>query len=177
MQFHESQYSPAERGFHESINDALSKDVEPVTDWTDCAPFCLTPNFPTVTTSDSMIIEDLASDILAETGAATSSSQLFPIALAIKTEEDGGAPVRLKTIQLRTKNKLYIFDVKLIFSTGMCIEVLHSCRLQLLHRLAISYLRCAQSSPTHPSLRSDTPFARHSTQFRRSSLCLNLETS
>ncbi|KAJ7790501.1 hypothetical protein B0H14DRAFT_2625938 [Mycena olivaceomarginata] len=93
----------AERGFHESINDALSKDVEPVTDWTDCAPFCLNPHIPTVTTSDSMIIEDLASDILVETGAATSSSQLFPIAVAIKTEEDSGAPVRLKTIQLRTK--------------------------------------------------------------------------
>ncbi|KAJ6557626.1 hypothetical protein B0H19DRAFT_1376305 [Mycena capillaripes] len=95
-----------------------------------------------------MIIEDLASDILAETGAITSSSQLFPIALAIKTEEDAGPPIRLKTIQLRTKDKIYVFDVaaltspshllpslRAILTNPSIIKVGHSIR-QTLHTIS-----------------------------------------
>ncbi|KAJ7914555.1 hypothetical protein B0H13DRAFT_2270697 [Mycena leptocephala] len=101
----------AERNFHESINSSLSQDVEPVTDWTDCPPFLRTSNFPTINVSDPMVIEDLASEILAEVTAVTSPSQLSFVALAMKTDLQSDDRLHARTIQLRTKDKIYIFDV------------------------------------------------------------------
>ncbi|KAJ7920859.1 hypothetical protein B0H13DRAFT_2419578 [Mycena leptocephala] len=101
----------AERNFPESINSSLSKDAESVTDWTDCPPFLRTSNFPTINVSDPMVIEDLASEILAEVTAVTSPSQLSFVALAMKTDLQSDDRLHARTIQLRTKDKIYIFDI------------------------------------------------------------------
>jgi predicted nucleic acid-binding protein len=58
-----------------------------------------------------MVIEDLASEILAEVTAVTSPSQLSFVALAMKTDLQSDDRLHARTIQLRTKDKIYIFDV------------------------------------------------------------------
>jgi hypothetical protein len=58
-----------------------------------------------------MDIESMSNDILIDVGAADLSSQLYLVALAIKTEQLPGERVRLDVIQLRTKDKIYVFKV------------------------------------------------------------------
>ncbi|KAJ7889507.1 hypothetical protein B0H14DRAFT_3709849 [Mycena olivaceomarginata] len=70
----------------------------------------------TVSISDSMGIESMSNDILIDVGAADLSSQLYLVALAIKTEQLPGERVRLDVIQLRTKDKIYVFKVTALTS-------------------------------------------------------------
>jgi hypothetical protein len=57
-----------------------------------------------------MDIEEAASDILAD--VMSQSSQLSLVALAIKTQQHPGEPPHLQIIQLRTKDKIVVFDVR-----------------------------------------------------------------
>ena len=82
-----------------------------MTEWTDLPPFNRTPNVQIAIVSDSIAIDQLANDIVADVIAAASTSQLFLVALAIKTERRVGEPASLHIIQLRTKDRIYIFKV------------------------------------------------------------------
>jgi hypothetical protein len=134
-----SQYYTAEYSFHKSTNSALTKDVQPIADWTDLPPFCRDPHNPSAAISDPVAIEDSASDIRADANIAISSSQLFLVVLAIRTEQPTGESVRLKRIQLRMKHRIYIFDVWLISSliTLMYCFFFSVFRFRLSLRLAI----------------------------------------
>lgn len=94
----------------------MTKNVKPVTDWTDLPPFNSDPNVPTAAFSDSVAIEQISNDIIADVmAAASSSSPLSLIAIAIKTEQRAGEPPRLNVIQLRTKDKIFFFKVRSAF--------------------------------------------------------------
>ncbi|KAJ7759708.1 hypothetical protein B0H14DRAFT_2634363 [Mycena olivaceomarginata] len=108
---------------------------------TNCPPFLRTSNFPTINVSNPMVIEDLASEILAEVAAVTSPSQLCFVALAMKTEQRSDGRLHEKTTQLRTKDKIHIFDIaaftsptnllpslRAIFTNPSIIKVGHSIR-------------------------------------------------
>ncbi|KAJ7673572.1 hypothetical protein B0H14DRAFT_3687689 [Mycena olivaceomarginata] len=116
----------SERTFHESINSALTKNVEPVTEWSDLPPFIRAPGVVTVSISDSMDIESMSNDILIDVGAADLSSQLYLVALAIKTEQLPGERVRLDIIQLRTKDKIYVFKVTALTSRSHVLPSLRA---------------------------------------------------
>lgn len=98
-----------ERSFHESLNSSLIKDVEPITQWTDLPVLETSPGVPTTIVSDSIEIEDEASDILADIMAPSPSLSL--IALAIKTRQRKEGPPCLEIIQLRTQDKIAVFEV------------------------------------------------------------------
>jgi hypothetical protein len=105
-------YSSAERSFHESINSSLTRNVVPIHDWTDLPCFERSPETPTIIPSDSIDIEEAASDLLEDfTAFPLPSSQLHLVVLAVKTEQLPGQSPRLDIIQLRTKNKIHIFKV------------------------------------------------------------------
>ncbi|KAJ7686749.1 hypothetical protein B0H14DRAFT_3176815 [Mycena olivaceomarginata] len=102
----------AERSFHESINSSLTRNVVPIHDWTDLPCFERSPETPTIIASDSIDIEEAASDLLEDfTAVPLPSSQLHLVVLAVKTEQLPGQSPRLDIIQLRTKNKIHIFKV------------------------------------------------------------------
>ncbi|KAJ7886129.1 hypothetical protein B0H14DRAFT_2563454 [Mycena olivaceomarginata] len=112
----------SERTFHESINSALTKNVEPVT----LPPFIWAPGVVTISISDSMDIESMSNDILIDVGAADLSSQLYLVALAIKTEQLPGERVRLDVIQLRTKDKIDVFKVTALTSRSYVLPSLQA---------------------------------------------------
>ncbi|KAJ7474233.1 hypothetical protein FB451DRAFT_1398222 [Mycena latifolia] len=103
-----------ERSFHESMNSSLTKNVEPITAWTDLPPFTLSSEISTAFLSDSMEIEEAANDVLLD--AAAPGSQLSLVALAIKTEQRADGPPCLEIIQLRTRNKIIVFEVTALTS-------------------------------------------------------------
>ncbi|KAJ7151286.1 hypothetical protein C8R43DRAFT_951101 [Mycena crocata] len=100
-----------ERSFHESINQSLARNVQPVTDWTDLPRFEKTMTVPVALITDPILIDDSASDILADALNSISSSQLSLVAVSIKTEQSAGKPPRLDVIQLRTREGIYCFKV------------------------------------------------------------------
>ncbi|KAJ7475335.1 hypothetical protein B0H11DRAFT_2235618 [Mycena galericulata] len=103
---------PAERSFDESINRSLAHNVVPVNDWTDLPPSEQRSEILTTTASDSVDIEEAASEVLGDfLNIPSSSSPLQAVALAIKTEQRLGESPCLHIIQLRTKTKIYIFKV------------------------------------------------------------------
>ncbi|KAJ6490305.1 hypothetical protein C8R47DRAFT_1273319 [Mycena vitilis] len=106
----------AERPFHESINQFLLQNVQPVTDWTDLPRFERTPLIPTALISDSFSIEQKASEILADALHGISLSQLYLVAVSIKTEQRTNQPLRVDIIQLRTKESVYAFKVSALTS-------------------------------------------------------------
>ncbi|KAJ7189529.1 hypothetical protein GGX14DRAFT_609136 [Mycena pura] len=112
-----------ERSFHESLNSSLVRDVEPITQWTDLPVLETTPGIPATIVSDSMQIEDEASDILADILTPTSSLSL--IVLAIKTCQREDGPPRLEIIQLRTQDRITVFEVSALTSRS---EILPSLR-------------------------------------------------
>lgn len=61
-----------------------------------------------------MSIEECANDILTHVmdHARVVPSQLALIALAIKTDQQPGEATRLRLIQLRTVDKIYVFNVQ-----------------------------------------------------------------
>ncbi|KAK7017601.1 hypothetical protein R3P38DRAFT_3559537 [Favolaschia claudopus] len=101
-----------ERSFHERINTAMTLNVVPVTEWTDLPRFAVQPNIATVLVSDSIQIEDAANEILQDFFGYSSPSQLYLVALAIKSEQRAGELPQLHFIQLRTRNKIYIFKAR-----------------------------------------------------------------
>ncbi|KAJ7734018.1 hypothetical protein DFH07DRAFT_944774 [Mycena maculata] len=101
----------SERTFHEAINSALCKDVEQVTAWSDLPPFIRDSQILAATLCESVEISNSASDILQDIIAPTVSSQLLLVAVAIKAEQRIGKPPRLDIIQLRTKDRIYVFKV------------------------------------------------------------------
>lgn len=115
----------AERSFHESINRPLAYNVVPVDNWTDLAPFERSSETPTTIVSDSSNIEDAASEVLGDVlNVPSSFSQLHLVALAIKTEQRAGESPRLDIIQLRTKDKIYIFKARAMFLIPGAISLL-----------------------------------------------------
>ncbi|KAJ6603953.1 hypothetical protein B0H10DRAFT_2229471 [Mycena sp. CBHHK59/15] len=112
-----------ERSFHESINSSLIKDVEPITEWTDLPTFEPSSGIPTTIVSDSMEIEDEANDILVD--IVTPTTPLSLVALAIKTQQRKDGPPRLEIIQLRTQDKIVVFEVAALTSRS---EILPSLR-------------------------------------------------
>ncbi|KAJ6482041.1 hypothetical protein C8R47DRAFT_1283386 [Mycena vitilis] len=109
---HKADSIPAERSFHESINRSLSHNVVAVNAWTDLPPFVRCQGIQTVIVSDSVDIENAASDVLEDlVNVSSSSSPLYLVAIAIKTDQHPGEPVRLDIIQLRTQDKIYVFRV------------------------------------------------------------------
>ncbi|KAF8174707.1 hypothetical protein K438DRAFT_1848844 [Mycena galopus ATCC 62051] len=102
----------AERSFHESINRSLVHNVVPVNDWTDLTPFGRCSETPTTIVSDSVDIENAASEVLGDLlDVTSSSSRLYLVAITIKTDQHPGEPPRLDIIQLRTQDKIYVFQV------------------------------------------------------------------
>jgi hypothetical protein len=99
-----------ERSFHESINSSLTKDVEPITEWTNLPAFPRNSEIIAAFLTDSMEIEEAASDILSDIIAPP---QFSPVALAIKTGQDANKQPHLEIIQLRTRDKIIVFQVKL----------------------------------------------------------------
>ncbi|KAJ7754699.1 hypothetical protein DFH07DRAFT_959733 [Mycena maculata] len=114
-----------ERSFHESINRSLTLNVQPVTDWTDLPRFERAVQIPTALITDSILIEDQASEILADTLTGISQSQLYLVAIGIKAEQCPGKPSCLDDIQLRTKEGIYTFKVTALTSRS---DVLPSLR-------------------------------------------------
>ncbi|KAJ7929791.1 hypothetical protein B0H13DRAFT_2537803 [Mycena leptocephala] len=108
LQFLYTDSPQAERAFHESIHASLTKNVVPVTNWTDLPPFQTSSGIPTISVADSMEIEAAAHEILQDF-SQTPQSQLYLIALAIKAENFPERPPRLDIIQFRTWNKIYVF--------------------------------------------------------------------
>ncbi|KAJ7813617.1 hypothetical protein B0H14DRAFT_3149769 [Mycena olivaceomarginata] len=113
----------SERTFHESINSALTKNVEPVTEWSDLPPFIRAPGVVTVSISDSMDIESMSNDILIDVGAADLSSQLYLVALAIKTEQLPGATL--------TSRSHVLPSLRAILTNPSIIKIGHSIRQTL----------------------------------------------
>jgi hypothetical protein len=106
-------HGSAERSFHESINSSLTRNVVPIHDWTDLPCFERSPETPTTVVSDSIDIEEVASDLLEHFMAVPlPSSQLHLVALAVKMEQRPGESPRLDIIQLRTRDKIHIFKVQ-----------------------------------------------------------------
>ena len=96
---------------HESINSALKKNVEPVTDWSNFPAFNRT-TVAAAALSDSMAIEEISNDILRDAQATDSSSQLYLVALGIKTEQLSGQKPRIDIVELRTKDKINLFKAQ-----------------------------------------------------------------
>ncbi|KAK6972116.1 hypothetical protein R3P38DRAFT_3240721 [Favolaschia claudopus] len=65
----------------------MTLNVVPVTEWTDLPRFAVQPNIATVLVSDSIQIEDAANEILHDFFGYSSPSQLYLVALAIKSEQ------------------------------------------------------------------------------------------
>jgi hypothetical protein len=84
---------------------------------------------PTALISDSFIIEERASDILADALNGISMSQLYLVVVGIKSEHGTGELPRLDIIQLRTKEGIYTFKVQQIFfeSIHMLNELIGHC--------------------------------------------------
>ncbi|KAJ6470658.1 hypothetical protein C8R47DRAFT_1148854 [Mycena vitilis] len=118
----------SERTFHEAINASLTKNVVPVTDWTDYPPFQVSSDIPAVSVSDSMDMEAAANEILQDFFAHSRESQLYLIVLAIKAENPPGKAAHLHVIQFRTRNKIYSFKVSTLTSPS---DVLPSLRAVL----------------------------------------------
>ncbi|KAJ7909937.1 hypothetical protein B0H13DRAFT_2272705 [Mycena leptocephala] len=111
-----------ERSFHESINSSLTKDVEPITEWTNLPAFPRNSEIIAAFLTDSMEIEEAASDILSDIIAPP---QFSPVALAIKTGQDANKQPHLEIIQLRTRDKIIVFQVSALTSRS---EILPSLR-------------------------------------------------
>ncbi|KAJ7738873.1 hypothetical protein DFH07DRAFT_778935 [Mycena maculata] len=116
----------SERSFHEDMNSSLLKDVQTVTDWTDLPPFECTLDIPTAVISDSMAIEEITHDVLADLIPAASSPQFHPTALAIKRENCAGKPAPLDIIQIRTKDKNFVMKVTALTSRSHILPSLIS---------------------------------------------------
>ncbi|KAJ7852387.1 hypothetical protein B0H14DRAFT_3137162 [Mycena olivaceomarginata] len=71
-----------ERPFHETMNPSLTRDVEPITDWTDLPRFDRSSEIPVTSLSDSMAIDDAAHDLLRD--LITPDSRLAVVALTVK---------------------------------------------------------------------------------------------
>ncbi|KAJ7772000.1 hypothetical protein DFH07DRAFT_937710 [Mycena maculata] len=97
----------------EGIQDGLKNSKNPPTQilYTD-SPQGKWSEILTTTASDSVDIEEAASEVLGDfINISSSSSPLQAVALAIKTEQRLGESPCLHIIQLRTKTKIYIFKV------------------------------------------------------------------
>jgi hypothetical protein len=68
-----------------------------------------------------MDIEDTAHDILAAVSAAQVSSHLSLVAISVKTHQNAGEPPRLHIIQLRTSDRIVIFEVQLRIFFFKCL--------------------------------------------------------
>jgi hypothetical protein len=102
------------RSFHESISSSPTRNIEPVTNWTDLPRFERSPDILTAVTSDSIEIENMTNYVLADVlkQAQTVPPQLYLLALSIKTEQKPGEQPHLYFINLRTPNKIYAFKVR-----------------------------------------------------------------
>jgi hypothetical protein len=93
------------------MNPSLTRDVEPITDWTDLPRFDRSSEIPVTSLSDSMAIDDAAHDLLRD--LITPDSRLAVVVLAVKTYQPANEKPRLEIIQLRTHHKIVIFKVQL----------------------------------------------------------------
>ncbi|KAJ7911220.1 hypothetical protein B0H13DRAFT_1875973 [Mycena leptocephala] len=84
---------------------SLTKDVEPITEWTNLPAFPRNSEIIAAFLTDSMEIEEAASDILSDIIAPP---QFSPVALAIKTGQDANKQPHLEIIQLRTRDKIIV---------------------------------------------------------------------
>ncbi|KAJ6557976.1 hypothetical protein B0H19DRAFT_1291330 [Mycena capillaripes] len=106
----------AECAFHESINQFLLQNVQPVTKWSDLPRFCRTVDVCATLSSDSFLIEEKASEILADALNGISLSQLYLVAVCIKATQSTGERPHIDIIQLRTKEGIYSFKVTALTS-------------------------------------------------------------
>ncbi|KAJ7872089.1 hypothetical protein B0H13DRAFT_2280300 [Mycena leptocephala] len=97
-------------------------DVEPITEWTNLPAFPRNSEIIAAFLTDSMEIEEAASDILSDIIAPP---QFSPVALAIKTGQDANKQPHLEIIQLRTRDKIIVFEVSALTSRS---EILPSLR-------------------------------------------------
>ncbi|KAK7019948.1 hypothetical protein R3P38DRAFT_2536008 [Favolaschia claudopus] len=177
----------AERSFHERVNAAMTLNVVPVTDWAALPAFELTPGTVTVVASDSIQIEAAANEILQDFFARTSPSELYLVVFAIKAEPHPADRPRIHFLQIRTRNKIYIFKVsrlespsdilpslRSILTNSSIIKIGHDIRrnLQLISRaFSIDDIGASMASQNPPILdlgkyaklkgRVDSPWTRH----------------
>jgi hypothetical protein len=62
-----------------------------------------------------MAIAEITNDILGDVLAAASMSQLYIIAVSVKTVQQAGESPRLDIIQIRTRDNIYALKVRTIF--------------------------------------------------------------
>jgi len=97
-----------EQGFHEAITESLSENVQHISTWTDLPLFEKSGNVSYEFSNDSMIIHDLAADVLEE-ASQVKAGTLYVIGLAVKFRP--GTQKHIDIIQLRTKSRVIVLKV------------------------------------------------------------------
>ncbi|KAJ3710654.1 hypothetical protein C8R42DRAFT_729099 [Lentinula raphanica] len=95
-----------EQGFHEAVTPSLKQDVEHITLYTDLPRFARDSPSSRYT-DDTLVMEDLCADILAE---VDSCKGVLALALCIQVT-DSPSGKRLKAIQLRTHSHNLVFNM------------------------------------------------------------------
>ncbi|KAK6974250.1 hypothetical protein R3P38DRAFT_2812166 [Favolaschia claudopus] len=96
----------SEHTFHESINSSLTHNVERITDWTDLPSFERTAEVYTHFCVDTIAVEQTASDILQDFMLHTAPTELYSLAVSIKTSAEPGQIPRLISYSSEPRTKL-----------------------------------------------------------------------
>ncbi|KAF9011458.1 hypothetical protein BDZ89DRAFT_1167536 [Hymenopellis radicata] len=102
-----------EQGFHETIMASLAENVQHVTKWTDLPPLqksSVENGLVYSFSEDSMMIEDLAADILEEASKLPPTS-VYVVALGIKFHFTSERVPQLDVIQIRTQSRVLVLQV------------------------------------------------------------------
>ncbi|KAF9037406.1 hypothetical protein BDZ89DRAFT_1011046 [Hymenopellis radicata] len=102
----------SEQGFHEAITKSLAENVRHISTWTDLSPLQRTPttNVSFDFCSYSIVMDDLAAEILSE-ATATHAGSIYVLGFAIKYHLSPDGTPELDVIQLRTSNRVVVFQV------------------------------------------------------------------
>lgn len=104
---------PVEQGFHETIMASLAEVVQHVTKWTDLPPLqksSASDELAFEFSKDSMMIEELAADVLEEASKVPPSS-VYVIALSVKFHNSAERVPQLDIIQIRTQSRVLVLQV------------------------------------------------------------------
>ncbi|KAF9052488.1 hypothetical protein BDZ89DRAFT_1032535 [Hymenopellis radicata] len=102
----------SEQGFHEAITKSLAENVRHISTWTDLSQLQRTPttNVSFDFCSYSIVMDDLAAEILSE-ATATHAGSIYVLGFAIKYHLSPDGTPELDVIQLRTSNRVVVFQV------------------------------------------------------------------
>lgn len=105
------------------MTESLLKGVQHVTTWTDLSPFKLS-DVSVEFVNDSMMMEDLAAEILEEATGIIGVGNVYVMGLAVKFCPAGvrNERAQIDIIQVQTHNRVVVFKVL------SCITVLTYCK-------------------------------------------------